>query len=581
MKHSAPTRRIPLGVKLGGLSALLLVLMAVVSAIAVVSLGNVAKGSDKLYEQGVTPMASLSDVRATINLNRLFASKYQQQTTDDGRSENMAIIQDNRKIIDTALASLSGQLSAPAERTAYNELRAAYKAYIPVVNHSMALAAQGKDTLEYSTNVSTPAGNKVSDALTGLQKTIATTADAQRDDAHSTFTSARTMLLILLAVALILGASLSFLLVRSIRRGVVAVVERLDSLKNHDTADLRKGLDRMAEGDLTEPIAASTAPIEKWSRDEIGDIAQAVNAVRDNTVASVDAYNSTRGALGEMIGEVSTVAGTVASSTQQMAATSEEAGRAVGEIAHAVTDVASGAERQVRMVEDARHASQETAEAAAEAHSLASGGTQAAEKASAAMESVRASSGEAAAAIQALAAKSDEIGGIVSTISGIAEQTNLLALNAAIEAARAGEQGRGFAVVAEEVRKLAEESSSAAATISGLIEQIQAETQTAVSVVEEGASRSEDGAAVVAEARNSFDQIAQAIDRVRMSVDRIAEATTEVAAVAEQSSASTEEVSASTEQTSASAQQIAASAQQLAHTAEELDRLVGRFTLAR
>src|SRR3712207_9493194 len=68
----------------------------------------------------------------------------------------------------------------------------------------------------------------------------------------------------------------------------------------------------------------------------------------------------------------------------------------------------------------------------------------------------------------------------------IAEQTNLLALNAAIEAARAGEQGRGFAVVAEEVRKLAEESQEAAASIAALVDEIQAENVQAVGVVEVG-----------------------------------------------------------------------------------------------
>ena len=68
--------------------------------------------------------------------------------------------------------------------------------------------------------------------------------------------------------------------------------------------------------------------------------------------------------------------------------------------------------------------------------------------------------------MEGLATKSAQIGGIVTTITGLAEQTNLLALNAAIEAARAGEQGKGFAVVAEEVRKLAEESQTAAGQIS-------------------------------------------------------------------------------------------------------------------
>jgi methyl-accepting chemotaxis protein len=113
------------------------------------------------------------------------------------------------------------------------------------------------------------------------------------------------------------------------------------------------------------------------------------------------------------------------------------------------------------------------------------------------MASVRSASPEATNAIRQLGDKSQEIGGIVDAIGGIAEQTNLLALNAAIEAARAGDQGRGFAVVADEVRKLAEESQQAAASISSLIREIQAETGRAVTVVEDGAARTAQGAATV------------------------------------------------------------------------------------
>ena len=67
----------------------------------------------------------------------------------------------------------------------------------------------------------------------------------------------------------------------------------------------------------------------------------------------------------------------------------------------------------------------------------------------------------------------EEIKVMADSIASIAEQTNLLALNAAIEAARAGESGRGFAVVAEQVKKLAEESSSSVVTIQSTIERVE------------------------------------------------------------------------------------------------------------
>jgi len=152
--------------------------------------------------------------------------------------------------------------------------------------------------------------------------------------------------------------------------------------------------------------------------------------------------------LRRTISDISQAAGRVAVASKDMADTSTEAGRAVDEIANAMGEVATGAERQVQLVDDARRSSTESAEVAARARQAVEEGFAAAEKASLAMQSVRESSLEATATIEALGDHSQAITSIVETISGIAGQTNLLALNAAIEAARAGEQGRGFAVVA-------------------------------------------------------------------------------------------------------------------------------------
>ena len=183
-----------------------------------------------------------------------------------------------------------------------------------------------------------------------------------------------------------------------------------------------------------------------------------------------------------------------------MATTSAEAGRAVDEIASAIGDVAQGAERQVRVVESTRDAVQEAARAAGSSAESARGSAEAADARprrrprgrrcrqrshQGHRRSLAEASGRVGTGIERLSEKSERIGGIVATITGISEQTNLLALNAAIEAARAGEQGRGFAVVAEEVRKLAEESQAAAGQIASLIGEIQTDTSTVVSAVDE------------------------------------------------------------------------------------------------
>jgi methyl-accepting chemotaxis protein len=391
-------------------------------------------------------------------------------------------------------------------------------------------------------------------------------------------------------------------------------------------SEVAAAAERIAEGDLD-------VALDVRSEDEIGRMAGAFDAMAASlrekaqlaeAIAQGDlsrdveprsdrdmlghAFRTMTERLRSMLAQVSETATALTGASSNLAATSDEAGRAVSEIATAVGEVAAGGERQVRAVESARAQGDEvaesaragaanaagTADATARARGTADEGIRAAESATAAMDAVRGATLQATETIRELGARSERIGGIVETITGIAEQTNLLALNAAIEAARAGEQGRGFAVVAEEVRHLAEESQHAAGSIADLIAEIQDETGRAVAAVEEGARRTDDGVATVAEASAAFEairdgigvvdrqvtEIAAAVERIEHSAERMRGDLRDVAGVAESSSASTEQVSASAQQTSASTQEIAASAQALAEQASRLEQLVGQFVLS-
>lgn len=351
--------------------------------------------------------------------------------------------------------------------------------------------------------------------------------------------------------------------------------------------EMIRGANSMADGDFR------TQPRKINSNDEFGMLA--------------DALVNMRSKVNVVLKKIADGAQTVAASSEELTAGADQSSNVVQNIAQSVTDVAEHNEKQTKSVDTVSAAVQQISASmqqistnaniadtnAAKASEIANEGGRSIGIAINQMNKIKEVVDSSADVVNELGDASKEIGQIVETISGIADQTNLLALNAAIEAARAGEHGRGFAVVAEEVRKLAEESLTAANKIGTMIGNIQNKTVDAVSAMKSGSEEAAKGAEVVKNSGEAFDnimrinvEVASQVKEIASTTEEAAKASTDVISAvqviddgAKNISDRTQTISAATEEQSASTEEIASSSRSLADIAQTLNNEVSKFKI--
>ena len=335
----------------------------------------------------------------------------------------------------------------------------------------------------------------------------------EQEEAQASYVQARGALLGLGLVAALAAVGIAWTTTRSITRPMNEAVAIAETV---------------ASGDLTSTITVG-------SRDETGQLLQALSTMNDKLQAIVARVRASTDTIATASGEIAAGNLDLSSRTEQQASALEETASSMEELTTTV---------------------KQNAENARQANALAAGAS-----------GIALQGGEVVSRVvdtmSSIDASAKKIVDIIGVIDGIAFQTNILALNAAVEAARAGEQGRGFAVVASEVRNLAHRSAAAAKEIKVLIS--------------DSVRKVESGTQLVGEAGATMERVVQSVRQVNDIMAEISSASSEQEQGIEQINQAISEMDMVTQQNAALVEEAAAAAQSLQEQSDVLADTVSVF----
>jgi methyl-accepting chemotaxis protein len=322
---------------------------------------------------------------------------------------------------------------------------------------------------------------------------------------------------------------------------------------------LIESLEQFADGDLSVEIDYDNA------NDEIGRLFAGFN----NTVRKIKELIIN---ITEAVQATASASTQISSSAEELAAGAQEQSSQTSEIATAMEEITS------TILETSNHTNL-AAQAVKKSSKIAEEGKSVVQETVDGMERIAEVVGSAAETVNRLGEDSKKIGEIINVINDIADQTNLLALNAAIEAARAGEQGRGFAVVADEVRKLAERTTTATKEIADMIQRLQQGTNETVESIEQGVEEVNKGKEIASKAGSSMEQIEESSINAMDLITQVATASEEQSATAEEISRSIESINNVAHESAVGVEQIARATEDLSRLTENLQNLIEMFNL--
>jgi methyl-accepting chemotaxis protein len=304
-----------------------------------------------------------------------------------------------------------------------------------------------------------------------------------------------------------------------------------------------------------------------------GDFTQKVHVTSNDAIGELgNSFNKMLEKLRDILGETTSISKQVAESSRdiyqknlnskevlaQVTSSTHELATGANQITEGISNISVAIKDIENKIMSYAHSTKEMNSLSETMIELVAKGRKAVESQGAGMKRNVEATANVSTAIDQLAAKANDISQITKSISEIAEQTNLLSLNASIEAARAGEHGRGFAVVAQEVRKLAEESTTSTKEVFNLVKSIEQGIRDALHNIGTNEEIVQVQTKMIAETEKIFSEIVTSIqfvtdqiyafakesDFMLESAQTISSTMESISAITEESAAGTEEVSA-------------------------------------